>query len=569
MPFVRRAGYWVFVLAGAAVLFASRGYYRPVAGVVWVVATVVTLGVALWGLPAGVTALLGRVCAALERRPGWGAGILAVAGCGFVWGLAEYQGRPLFPRFHDEFAYLLQTRLLSEGHIALDHVPMPEFFDSTYVLTKPVYATQYFLGASVVFVPLMWLGLAPWLMGLTVAGLALFFVIRWAIAAAGAGAGLWVAVLLPASQVFRLQATSVQAQMPMLLAVGLTLWLGQHGRKGAWGTVALAGAVGWACLVRPLDGLCLAVAMVVGRAEKGGRRWVAPLLGMVAALGVQIGVNQTVLGTPWTTPFGRYAETHMPGFSLGDSPTNHLAPAEALAQQRDTWVYLKGLVRPSWAEKVVEEIGLPLWVGGTVWPVAGLAVAGLPLAWRRRELRPAAVLAGVWVVGYWFYPIFLPHYGLVLMPVVAVACFAAWQRIGGRLKIGLAAGVVVLLVGTAVGGGPDDFARDDSIGALNWQLAGQLKAGERAVVICSYGPGAETGAANFLQEPVYNIETANPWGGRVVRVQDLGPAANARLLDYLLQSDPDREIFRFDRRTHELNRLGAARTLNALESPKP
>ena len=56
-------------------------------------------------------------------------------------------------RVQDEMMYLVQVQMLARGHLTLPPHPMADFFQTFYLFTKPVYASMYFPGASMMFVP--------------------------------------------------------------------------------------------------------------------------------------------------------------------------------------------------------------------------------------------------------------------------------------------------------------------------------------------------------------------------------------------------------------------------------
>ena len=76
--------------------------------------------------------------------------------------IALATGRLLVPQIHDEQMYLLQARQLAAFHLAMPALPLGEFFDTFYVLVKPVYASMYFPGTALAYVPAVWMHLPFW-----------------------------------------------------------------------------------------------------------------------------------------------------------------------------------------------------------------------------------------------------------------------------------------------------------------------------------------------------------------------------------------------------------------------
>src|SRR4051794_16683103 len=57
--------------------------------------------------------------------------ILAMAA--FLYWTAMAQHRGLYPKFHDQFMYLLQARMLASGRLWMPPHPLAEFFETFYV----------------------------------------------------------------------------------------------------------------------------------------------------------------------------------------------------------------------------------------------------------------------------------------------------------------------------------------------------------------------------------------------------------------------------------------------------
>ena len=69
---------------------------------------------------------------------------VAVASAVWLFACAAFTGKSLFPRWHDEFSYLIQARMIAAGRLWMPAVPLPDFFDSFYLLCRPKYASMYF-----------------------------------------------------------------------------------------------------------------------------------------------------------------------------------------------------------------------------------------------------------------------------------------------------------------------------------------------------------------------------------------------------------------------------------------
>ena len=70
-------------------------------------------------------------------------------------------------------------------------------------------------------------------------------------------------------------------------------------------------------------------------------------------------------------------------------------------------------------------------------------------------------------------------------------------------------------------------------------------------------------------EVVYNTDVAWPDDAPVIRAHDLGADRNAALYRYYAQRQPDRMVYRFDRATNALVRLGNVVDLAYRASTQP
>ena len=86
-----------------------------------------------------------------------------------------------------------------------------------------------------------------------------------------------------------------------------------------------------------------------------------------------------------------------------------------------------------------------------------------------------------------------------------------------------------------------------SILVLQIQLA-EIK--EPAIVLFKYA-----GDGHSAEEPVYNMDVANPDDAPIIRAHDLG-ARNIELFDYYARIAPQRMVYRYDRDTCQLMKLG-------------
>jgi hypothetical protein len=407
----RRLAVWLLLAAGTLVAAASWACQdadaAPGLGMSWGVgrwtlAAVVAagVGVAAAVVPAAGNALAAAHAAVANPSPRRRAGIalgVGVAAFAYLVLTAHLQGRDLFPKTHDEQAYWLQARMLAAGRLWLPPHPLADFFDTFYVLARPVYASQYFVGAALLYAPAALLGLPTWLLPAGVAAAVVALVYRVVAELVDGAAGLLAAGVVVSLGWFRVYSVLVTGHEPLLLLGLLTTWAwlrwraaggtgagGDVGRGRRWPWATLVGAfAGWAAITRPADAVCFALPVGAGmlldlvrpcRREKGteGRgtwslkrprpdatvgRFGRPVLPACAAtagllvagatpfLILQVVCNVGVTGRPLDTPFALYARQDMPGVGYGGftgaaaAPTSAAAPTAAVAsvvpQKRD------------------------------------------------------------------------------------------------------------------------------------------------------------------------------------------------------------------------------------------
>ncbi len=324
---------WRVLALLAALLVASAKISRPAerSVVEFLLATAIelvsaaNLALAVRALPEAVLArfdalfdrVLGVERLAGEPHPG---GLdrfaLAAAGCALVaaalLNVLVYERHPHVP---DEVVYLLHARYLAQGLSSLPAPPVPEAFDIDLMLLDggrwfcPVppgwplaLAVGAFLGAT-------WL-VNPVLGALTV--LAAYLLTR---ELSDRRSARWTIVLLVASPWFAFMNMSYMTHTWMLLcAVLAALGVARSRRTGslAWAVFA-GGAIGVVSLIRPLEGLTLALALGVWSLGFGGARLRSPaiaglVLGTLAVGSLNFAYNRELTGDPTQFPINEYID---------------------------------------------------------------------------------------------------------------------------------------------------------------------------------------------------------------------------------------------------------------------
>ena len=561
----------VLLAAGAAV-WAAIGPGRGIGALRW---TVILSAAAIAVLPP-VASVVSEFLERL-RRPSPSAlarasiSIALAAACYFIL-TAVLQDRDLQPKTHDDSSYLIQMQMLARGRLWMPAHPLADFFDSFYLLTRPVYASQYFPGTALLYVPTVWLRLPAWLMPVLAAGAVVGLVYRVLAelidgAAAAVGA-LWVASL----SWFRMASILLMSQVPALLFGLLMVWAWlrwRRSRRAGW-LVLIGAAAGWSAITRPVDALCFAVpvaaALAVDLMKQPAERARAIGIVIVSAapfLCVQLALNKGVTGHFFQTPFRMYLDRDVPGTQFGFPPTDPNArPQSVLSQKQEyytNWVtpfirrHQPGAVLATWATRYFAQIV------DTTLPARGalpLATVGLLGLTDRRRWVVFATLP-LFVGLYCFYTIFLEHYAIAVIPAVVLLGLLGVRVLAGafpRFERPLVSGATVMIVAAALtnfwelnrGIAPEGRQVDDeTFRSLALRQIDQIPDASDfkgpAVLLFRYHTGGD-----FFQEPVYNTGVPWPDDAEVIRAHDLGPARDREIVRYYAGRQPVRWFYLVD-----------------------
>src|SRR5687768_2801185 len=242
---------------------------------------------------ASVLPLLERVRtvdATARRRVAIGFAI--IAGLYFIW-TAHWQDRDFFPKTHDEQSYLLQMRMLMRGKLWMPGHELADFFETFHVLVEPVYASVYFPGTALMYVPgllLEGIGWPVWLLPVIASAACVGLLYSIVTELVDGLAGALAALALASLSWFRVVSILLMAQVPALL-LGLLMfwaflrWLEARERGAAaredssappeserlrgnrvqWIWIAVVGVMaGWMAITRPVDAMCYALPVGMG-----------------------------------------------------------------------------------------------------------------------------------------------------------------------------------------------------------------------------------------------------------------------------------------------------------------
>ena len=556
---------------GAAFATESVGWARPwQVGLLLVVAAASTSRV----VAEGVSRRLDALRHPTRRRRAVAAVCIAVVACAYLLFTGLRQQRDLFPKYHDEHMHLVQMQLLAHGTLWRAPHPLADAFETFHVLTTPVYASIYFPGTAMLYVPAVWLGLPWWLLPLLAAGasVGLFYDIVTELLD-GAYALLAVLLLISATQ-FRYLSLIVMSHTVMILLGLLLVWAYLHWRRErryGW-AIAIGVIAGWAAITRPVDAICWAAPVGLGilfdLRGQPLRRWVSTGALIVAAaapfLTIQIIFNYGVTGNPLLTPYRYSGDLFTPQVSLGFhrfdpsvKPQTNLLQKQVYfelftaptAEEHNTGSMLRTWIDERFPSFVFFTLPSPLLV-----PLVFASVLALD---RRRWTLWLTV--PLFLASYAVFAYFIPNYiAIYIAPTTYAALLGVEATIGSfsaarsRLQTFFFGAIAVMALTMLPESNPnerEDF-RPSPIMWLNSRL-------DRDVVLIDGRPDRIQKPAIVLfkyhttqnphEEPVYTIDAPWPDDSPIVRAHDLGREKNLELLKYYAERQPERHIYFCDR----------------------
>jgi hypothetical protein len=506
---------------------------------------------------------------------------LAVA----IWLIFQANRRPdeMFPRIHDEHAYLIQARMLARGHLWLKPYPpaVAPFFDTFYVFVEPVYASMYFPGTALAEVPVIWLGLPYWVSPVLCAAAAAGFFYSIAAEMFDGAMALLATLLLVGRPIFGEVALMLVSEMPTLLALLITIWAWLRWRKKRdlrWAAL-IGAAVGWGLITRPLDAVSFTLPVLFAmaieyRALPRTLILSAGAMALAAApfVSMQITADVGITGKWYESPESLYISRNFPGPAIGFGPydLNHLprgmSPAKRDFLRENIELYethtLKQELRGWYAHRFTE-------LRYTALP-STLLVIFIPLAFVGMTDIRRRVVVGVLVLFMAGYTacVFRQYLYLVpIMPALILVVWMGWDAL--HVTWPRQPRIHILIALTALGLGiwsfPDisgDFSslpsNSEQLKRINTDTAA-LKA--PSLVLFRYDPW-QIPVSCF---PVFNEDVAWPDDAGVVRANDLGDAQNKTLYEYYARFQPNLRVYRYLREwtndSHPMQYLGTCREL--------
>ena len=441
---------------------------------------------------------------------------------------------------YDEFSYLLQADTFAHGRLTNPPHSLWQFFESTYILQQPTYASRFPPGQSLVLA----LGQVtfghPWFGVWLSAGL-LAAVLLWALQGwlppGWALLGAFIALdLCLFSYWMNSYWGGAVAAIGGALVTGA--WVRITGRKQwqyAW--VFGIGAV-IVVLARPFEGsvFLLLALITLGMANRTARVWLPiVLIGVIGASWLAYD-NYIVTGHPLRMPYRQYYEQYeiVPPFSFIPVSTGPRTFRHFYLESRLLETY--GRVR-SWRLFVDRPIDwlvlLRIYYGNLIWlfPVVVFA----PLFWHSRRTRFATILIVVIALAslteVWWYPHYAAPFtaALLILATQSLRYLRQWKHNGrevGRFLVRampVAFGITMFVFEPLGITTREVQARTATKEGMEEMLLAERPG--RHVVFVRYHEGDSS-----HREWVYNpadIDTAP-----VIWAQDLGTIENKRLMQY-------------------------------------
>ncbi|HTS63240.1 MAG TPA: hypothetical protein VMH28_14530 [Candidatus Acidoferrales bacterium] len=497
----------------------------------------------------------------LARRTGVCMALLAVLPVALRLSLLSHHPVPA-PDLYDEFGHLLVADTLRHLRLANPPHPLPQFFETFFVLQDPTYSSIYPVGQGLAMAVGWSLFGLPWagvLMGSAAFCALCYWMLRawttpgWALA----GGVLAVVEFGPLNQWTNTYSGGLHAAAAGCLVFGALPRLRASGRPR---DAALLGAgLGIHVLIRQYESIFLFLSVMLFflpelrrgvKTRPHVRAVAAAALALLPALAMTLLQNQAVTGSWTTLPEAlsqyQYGVPASLTFLRDPAPHRELTPQQAagykmqLSFRHGDETLETYLLRLEYRVRFYRFFFLP-----------PLYLAGLAFLTTLRQYRFAwvALTLALFALGTNFFPNFLYHYVAGAACLFLLAAVAGLQRIGrvtirGHAAGAEAAGILVLLCCAHFLFWYGMHMMDDSElsqnarqfetwGGLNHRnparrilVAEELaKLPGRLLVFVRYSP-----QHIFQDEWVYNAADID--GARIVWARDLGAAENERLLRY-------------------------------------
>jgi len=507
----------------------------------------------------------------------WG---LVLAAMVFFYVAALREPRSFRPIWHDEYSTIIQAQMFAHGHLCMPAHPLNEFFDTFHILVQPAYASIYFPGAAMLYVPGIWLGLPPWAIPLLLAAGAVGLIFRIFAEILDAPRAILGALLMLGNRPMRMLCLMSLNQLPMLVLGLLSIWAFLNWRRRRhWGWALTIGLIsGWAMVTRPLDALYfvmpVGLAMLADLYRSSWQcRAIAIGLGIAGTLpfvSLQLAINHGISGHWFTTPYNIEIQRECPQLALGFhqiTATNQILPE--LPQKRDFMersvipkvndLYYTPLLASWWKNR----LPMLLIIGGMTSAILLIFLPAGLLGLRARGLWVVWMALPGFVGLYSMYAMYQIHYMVMAVPAIILTALLGAGVIAQtipRLRPMLTTMTFLIIGAMAV----DAMARTIQRGSRAEIFSGAFQANvdralesalgnQNALVLFRYAPAQAKIHYDHRMLPdnelVYNWHDPYPDDARVIRAHDRGDD-NIRLYRYYARMGDayqKRRVFLFDR----------------------
>jgi len=507
---------------------------------------------------------LGRLRLGALARPRSAVLFVAILGYLVPAGIGALKGKPL-AYGHDEFSRLLGADTFAHGRLTNPPPPFPEHLLSPQILLRPTYASKYFPAEALVFALGQRLLGDPahgvWL-SCAIAAMALYWMLFRLVGPRPALLGATLMILTMGSRTYWAQGYW-SAMLPFAGGALVMSALGSARRGGAVKNASLVGlGAAVLSLSRPFEGLLLVAAVLPAawffseRPLRAGWRPAAGLafsLPIVTAAGFQLVLDHAVTGQAWRTPYQEHQRRYAPVPNFGPArpaaslpaATERLNPRMEAFESRFTRELFEGSTLRWRVEKTLETLRfLPFRLTGES-PFTGvpllLVFGSAPWLFFRRKLRVLVSISGLVLVGRlltWNHG--RPDYLALLAPVFYLALVDG-ARILGTLRVShrpggrrfrpgwlALAAVTGWLAALPTSGSFVKHARMSN-GIFPYDR-------ERMIELLKRRPGRDLVLVSYADDYPIQVEwvynSARPDQQEVLLVHDLGPLANAPLLEH-------------------------------------
>jgi hypothetical protein len=451
------------------------------------------------------------------------------------------------PSIYDEFSYLLQADTFAHGRLANPAHPLWRFFESTYILQQPTYASRF-----------------PPAQGLVMALGQVIFGHPWF--------GVWLSAgLLAAALCWALQGWLPPGWALFGAFIGLNLCLFSYWINSYWGgaVTAIGGALvtgAWVritrakrwryawlfgigavivVLARPFEGLLLVVPALIalGMANRTARVWLPIVLTGVAGASWLAYDNYRVTGHPLRLPYREYYEQYeiVPPFSFLPLSTAPRTFRHFDLESRGRETYERVRSRRLFVDRPLDWLTLlRFYYGNLIWLLP--LVVFMPFLWRSRRTRFATILVtaigAASLIEVWWYPHYAAPFTAALLILVAQSMryLRQWNYGGrqpGRFLVSAMPVAVLLVMVASEAQAIATHRTADQEQAKNAQVAQKeriekqllKKRSGQHVIFVRYA-----GLPSPHEEWIYN--PADIDAAPVIWAQDLGHIENERLRRY-------------------------------------